>query len=89
MNVKTNIGAKFLALIDRCFPKDGPLGKAFNRSNLKLSYSACPNMKQLISAHNRKLLANIKPPIPVEDPPEAKTFLLWAEMICFMLGRVE
>ena len=27
MNVKTNIGAKFLALIDKCFPKDGPLGK--------------------------------------------------------------
>ena len=73
MNVKTNIGARFLALIDKCFPKDGPLGKAFNRSNLKLSYATCPNMKQLISAHNRKLLANIKPPIPVEDPPEAKT----------------
>ena len=73
MNVKTNIGAKFLALIDRCFPKDGPLGKAFNRSNLKLSYSTLPNMKQIISAHNRKVLANIKPPIPVEDPPEQKT----------------
>ena len=44
MNVKTNVGAKFLALISKCFPKDGPLGKAFNRSNLKLSYSTCPNM---------------------------------------------
>ena len=53
MNVKTNIGARFLALINKCFPKDGPLGKAFNRSNLKLSYSACPNMKQLISALGR------------------------------------
>ena len=48
MNVKTNIGAKFLALINKCFPKDGPLGKAFNRSNLKLSYSTMPNMKQII-----------------------------------------
>ena len=55
------------------FPKDGPLGKAFNRSNLKLSYSTLPNMKQIISAHNRKVLANIKPPIPVEDPPQQKT----------------
>ena len=44
INVKTNVGAKFLALISKCFPKDGPLGKAFNRSNLKLSYSTCPNM---------------------------------------------
>ena len=73
MNVKTNIGAKFLALIKKCFPKDGPLGKAFNRSNLKLSYSTMPNMKQIIAAHNRKVLAEVKPPIPVEDPPEAKT----------------
>ena len=73
MNVKTNIGAKFLALIKKCFPKDGPLGKAFNRSNLKLSYSTMPNMKQIITAHNRKVLAEVKPPIPVEDPPEAKT----------------
>ena len=31
MNVKTNIGARFLSLIDKCFPKDGPLGKVFNR----------------------------------------------------------
>ena len=73
MNVKTNIGAKFLALITKCFPKDGPLGKAFNRSNLKLSYSTCPNMRQIISAHNRKVLANIKPPIPVEEEPAPTT----------------
>ena len=73
MNVKTNIGAKFLALINKCFPKDGPLGKAFNRSNLKLSYSTMPNMRQIIASHNRKVLAEVKPPIPVVDPPEAKT----------------
>ena len=48
MNVKTNIGGKFLALIDKCFPKDGPMGKIFNRSNLKISYSTCPNMCKLI-----------------------------------------
>ena len=73
MNVKTNLGAKFLALISKCFPKDGPLGKAFNRSNLKLSYSTCPNMKQIITAHNRKLLATIKPPIPLEEEPTPTT----------------
>ena len=74
MNVKTNIGAKFLALITKCFPKDGPLGKAFNRSNLKLSYSTCPNMQQIIAAHNRKLLANIKPPgCPLEEEPTPTT----------------
>ena len=73
MNVKTNIGARFLALINKCFPKDGPLGKAFNRSNLKLSYSTMPNMKQIIAAHNRKVLADVKPPIPVEEAPEPRT----------------
>ena len=68
-NVKTNIGGKFLALIDKCFPKNGPLAKVFNRSNLKISYSTCPNMKQIISAHNRKVLANSKPPVPEEKKP--------------------
>ena len=69
MNVKTNIGAQFLALISRCFPKDGPLGKIFNRNNLKISYSACPNMKQIISAHNRKVLEESRPPVPEEEKP--------------------
>ena len=69
MNVKTNIGGKFLALIDKCFPKDGPMGKIFNRSNLKISYSACPNMKQIISSHNRKVLEESKPPVPEEEKP--------------------
>ena len=57
MNVKTNIGAKFLALIDRCFPKGSLMGKVFNRSNLKLSYRTCPNMKQVLARHNKKVMA--------------------------------
>ena len=69
MNVKTNIGGKFLALIDKCFPKDGPMGKIFNRNNLKISYSACPNMKQIISSHNRKVLDESKPPVPDAEKP--------------------
>ena len=67
MNVKTNIGRQFLALIDKCFPKNSPLGKIFNRSNLKLSYSTCPNMSQVISGHNKKILANSKPPVTEEE----------------------
>ena len=61
INVKTNIGAKFLALIDKCFPKNGPMGKVFNRTNLKISYSTCPNMRQVINAHNKKVLADSMP----------------------------
>ena len=32
------------------------MGKLFNKNNLKLSYSCCPNMSSLINKHNRKLL---------------------------------
>ena len=46
-NVKTNLG----------FPKDHPLRKIFNRHTLKLSYSCMPNMKAVISSHNKNMLA--------------------------------
>ena len=38
-NVKTNLGRKFLNIIDRCFPNGHPLHKIFNKHTLKLSYS--------------------------------------------------
>ena len=55
-NVATNIGHKFLQLIDECFPKDHPLHKIFNRNTLKVSYSCMPNMKNIISSHNNLVL---------------------------------
>ena len=61
LNVETNIGGRFLALIDRCFPKGSIMSKVFNRSNLKLSYRTCPNMKQMLASHNKKILAASKP----------------------------
>ena len=57
MNVKTNIGGKFLSLIDECFPKGSIMGKVFNRNNLKLSYRTCPNMHQVLAKHNKKVWA--------------------------------
>ena len=53
--VKTNVGAKFLALIDKHF-KGTPLGKYFNRKTIKVSYSCLPNLDAIISGHNKKLL---------------------------------
>ena len=58
MNCKTKIGTKFINLVKKCFPKDGPLGKIFNTNNLKVSYKTLPNMKQTISAHNKKVLSD-------------------------------
>ena len=55
-NVKTNLGRKFLLVVDKCFPKNHPLNKIFNRHTLKLSYSCMPNMKAVISSHNKNML---------------------------------
>ena len=55
-SVKTNVGAKFLKLINKHFPKSSPLSKILNRKLVKISYRATPNMKKIISAHNQKIL---------------------------------
>ncbi|KAL9987330.1 hypothetical protein ACROYT_G001617 [Oculina patagonica] len=57
-NVKTNLGRKFLNIIDRCFPSGHPLHKIFNKHTLKLSYSCMPNMKSIISSHNKAVLSD-------------------------------
>ena len=49
-NVRTNLGRKFLHVVDKVFPKNHPLHKIFNRHTLKLSYSCMPNMKSVISS---------------------------------------
>ena len=57
-NVKTNLGRKFLNIIDRCFPKEHTLHKIFNKHTLKLSYSCMPNIKSIISSHNKAVLSD-------------------------------
>ena len=54
--MKTNLGKKFLGIIDKCSPPIHPLHKIFNRHTLKLSYSCMLNMKTIISTHNKKIL---------------------------------
>ena len=53
--MKTDIGAKFLSLINKHFG-NSKLKQFFNRSTVKLSYSCMPNMDSIISNHNRYLL---------------------------------
>ena len=55
-SVKTNVGAKFLKLIDKHFPKDNPLHKIINRKTTKISYRTTSNMKNIISSHNQKVI---------------------------------
>ena len=54
-NVSTNIGKKFLNLIDKHFPKTNKLHKIFNRNTIKLSYSCTKNMGRIIKSHNKKI----------------------------------
>ena len=54
--VKTNVGKKFLRIIDTSFSNDNPLKKLFNRSTVKVSYKTMPNMSSIVSSHNTRLL---------------------------------
>ena len=57
-NVSTNIGHRFLALVDKHFPKDHKLHKIFNRNTIKISYSCMNNTKQIIDNHNKRILTS-------------------------------
>ena len=54
--VTTNLGACFLKLLEKHFPKGNPLHPILNRNTVKLSYSCTKNIKRTIQAHNTKLL---------------------------------
>ena len=54
--VKTNVGKKFLQLINKHFPKQNPLSKLINRKKVKMSYRNTPNLKKQIASHNSKIL---------------------------------
>ena len=60
-NVETNIGRKFLSLIDKHFPKNNTYHKLFNRNNLKISYSCMPNIGQVIKNHNKSIMDKNEP----------------------------
>ena len=62
--LKTNLGKKFLSLIDKHFKNHTYLGKLFNRNTVKLSYSCTKNMKSIITGHNNKL---INPKVQIND----------------------
>ena len=57
VNVSTNIGKKFLNIIDKCFPQIHPLRKICNRNTLKLSYSCMPNIQSIVQSDCKNKLA--------------------------------
>ena len=58
--MKTNIGAKFLRLVEKHFTPENPLSKIFNRNLVKVSYRTTPNMAKIISAHNAKIFNQLE-----------------------------
>ena len=55
-NVATNVGQKFLQILDKNFPPHHPLHKILNRNTVKMSYKCTANLASKISAHNMKIL---------------------------------
>ena len=56
-HVRTNIGKEFLRLVDKHFGNPShKLQKICSRNTLKISYSCMPNMKSIISNHNKRIL---------------------------------
>ena len=53
-SVTTNVGRRFLNLVEKHFPREHKLHKIFNKNTLKVSYSCSQNMTQIINSHNRK-----------------------------------
>ena len=53
--VSTNVGTRFLNLLDKHFPPNNQLHKIFNRNTVKVSYSCTPNVGSIIKSHNKKL----------------------------------
>ena len=58
--VSTNIGRKFLNLLEKHFPVGSPLHKYFNKHTVKISYSCMPNVSNIIAGHNKKILQQDK-----------------------------
>ena len=54
--VKTNVGKKFLNIIENFKNKNKGLGKISNKNFCKISYRTSPNLGKIISSHNQKIL---------------------------------
>ena len=54
--VETNVGAKFLQILDTTIPRGHVLHKLFNRHTVKVSYRTLGNLAKTISTQNSKVL---------------------------------
>ena len=57
-NISTNIGNKFLILLDRHFLRSHRLHKIFNYNNVKISYNSMPYFAKIVNTHNNEIINN-------------------------------
>ena len=86
MDVETNVGNKFLKLLDLHFPPGNFLQPVLNRSTVKISYRCLPNMGAQVAKQNSKLLRNSK--IETIRPPPACNCQKVRRVITPFLGPV-
>ncbi len=55
-SVSTNIGRHFLHLMEKHFLSHHSLSKIFNKNTIKVSYSCCQNMVNIIRSHNNRII---------------------------------
>ena len=84
-NVTTNIGKKFLNIVDSCFPPGHKLHKLLNRNTIKVSYCCMPNMKQVIASHNKAVIRKSKSQQPAQ--PEQDNCNCRRDRICPLNGK--
>ena len=79
-HVRTNIGKEFLRLINKHFGNPNhKLWKICNRSNLKISCSCIPNMKSIISNHNKRILEEN---VATAEKPRCYGFVFNLRLLC-------
>ena len=55
VSISTNVGQRFLRILDESFPPGHELHSLLNRNTVKVSYRTMPNMAQAIAQHNAKV----------------------------------
>ena len=56
LDVKTKVGENFFKILEKNFPRGSPFYKLFNQNTVKMSYRTTPNLKRIISSHNKRIL---------------------------------
>ena len=81
--LQSNLTRLFLNMLLKHFKPGSELHKLFNKNNTKVSYCCTPNMKRIIDAHNKKLLAEEK----TEDPQAQCNCLRSRRDACPLQGK--